>query len=110
MKGRKGESYQDRVARGAEARQKALDQLRSKAPPDPEAMAERRAAAEARDAAKAEKKAAGKAAREQAAADAKQAAEASAAEIEAAAPVPEPTEDERKAARDARYAARKSRR
>lgn len=105
MKGRKGESYQDRVARGAEAKQKALDQLRAKAPPDPEALAARRAAAEARDAAKAERKAA----KDQADAEAKKTADASAAEAAAAAPLG-PTAEERKAARDARYAARKSRR
>ena len=110
MKGLKGESYQDRVARGADAKQKALDQLRARVPPDPEALAARRAAAEARDAAGAERKAARKVARERAAADSKQADKAFATGIETPGSAPEPTEAERKAARDARYAARKSRR
>ena len=108
MKGLKGETYQERLARGAEAKQKALDKLRARAPVDPQILAERRAAAEAREAAKAEKRAADKAAREQAKAEAAEAAAAAAA----AAPKPAaaPTAEELKAARDARYAARKARR
>jgi hypothetical protein len=108
MKGLKGETYQERLARAVEAKQKALDKLRAKAPVDPDVLAERRLAAEAREAAKAEKRAADKVAREQARAEAAK-AEAAAA---AAAPKPAapPTAEERKAARDARYAARKARR
>ena len=99
----KDPSFQDRMAHAAKAKQKALEQLRSRPPVDPEVLAERRAASLKREAAKAERIAAGKAAR-QAAADAA-AAEASAK----AAAAPPPTEAERKAERDARYAARKNR-
>jgi hypothetical protein len=108
MKGLKGETYQERLARGAEAKQKALDKLRAKAPVDPQVLAERKAAAEAREAAKAEKREAARAAREQSKAEAKATAEAAAAASPK--PAPAPTEEERKAARDARYAARKARR
>lgn len=95
----KNPSFQDRVGQSADARTKALDQLRKKPPRDEKVVAERIAAAGRRDAAKAEKAAA------------RQAAEAEAARAradEAAANAP-PTEAERKAARDARYAARKKR-
>ena len=96
----KNPTYQDRVGQAAEARQKALEQLRKKPPRDEKLVAERIAAAEKRELAKAEKAAAKKAA-DAAAAVAK-------AEKEAAnAPA---TEAEKKAARDARYAARKKRR
>jgi hypothetical protein len=100
----KDPSFQDRVGRAAQAKQKALEQFRSRPPLDEKVLAERKAASLKREAAKAEKAAAKKAA-EQAAAEAK-AAEAAA---KAAVPPP-PTEAERKAARDARYAARKNRR
>jgi hypothetical protein len=103
MKSYKEPSFQDRVGRAAEAKQKALDQLRSKPPVDEKIMAERQAARLRREGAEAEKRAAAKA-RKQAAHEAKA---AQAANI-AAAPPP-PTEEERKRARDARYAARKSR-
>jgi hypothetical protein len=103
MKSYKESGFQDRVGRAAEAKEKALEQLRSRPPVDEKVAAERLAASQQREAAKAEKAAAKKAA-EAAAADAK-AAEAAA---KAAVPPP-PTEAERKAARDARYAARKKR-
>ena len=107
MKSYKDPSFQDRIGRAAEARQKALDALRAKPRPDAETLAARKAAQEARDAAAAEKREAKKAAEAAARADAAAAREAEAAAV-AAAPAP-PTEAERKAARDARYAARKSR-
>jgi hypothetical protein len=100
----KDQSFQDRVGRAAEAKQKALDQLRSKPPVDPAVLAERQAAAARRETAKAEKAAEKQAAKQAA----REAAEAEAA-VKAAVPPP-PTEAERKAARDARYAARKKRR
>jgi hypothetical protein len=96
-------SFQERVGRAADAKKKALEQLRSRPPVDPAVAAERKAASDRREAAKADKSAARKEAR-QAAIDAT-AAKAAAA---AAAPAP-PTEAERKAGRDARYAARKNR-
>jgi hypothetical protein len=98
-----GSTFQERIARAAEAKQKALDKLRAKPPIDPAVLAERQEAALKREAAQAEKRAATAAAREAA----KTAKEAEIAERNAvAAP---PTEAELKAARDARYAARKKR-
>ena len=96
-------SFQQRVADAAAAKEKALNRLRSRPPLDESVLAERKANSLKREAAKAQKIADKKAA-EQAAAQAK-AAEVSA---EVAAPPP-PTEAERKAARDARYASRKKR-
>ena len=111
MKSYKDPTFQDRVGRAQEAKQKALDKLRSKPPVDESVLAERKAAAERREAADAEKRAAKKAA-EQASREAKE-AEAAAKEAEAAAKlaaVPTPaSEAEKKLARDARYAARKNR-
>ena len=96
-------SFQDRAAQAAQAKKKALEQYRAKPAVDEKVAAERIAAGQQRAAAKAEKAAAKKAERqaagEAAAADAKE---------KAAAAAP-PTEAERKAARDARYAKRKAR-
>lgn len=95
----KNPTYQDRVGQAADAKQKALEQLRQKPPRDEKLVAERIAAAQKRDEAKAEKAAAKKAA------DA-DAASSKAAEAAANAPA---SEADKKAARDARYAARKKR-
>jgi hypothetical protein len=92
-------TFQDRAGQAAEAKQKALEQYRSRPPVDEKLVAERIAAGERRGAARAEKAATKKAAAEAKAAD-------DAAKAAAAAP---PTEAEKKAARDARYAARKNR-
>lgn len=97
MKGYHEPSYQDRMGRAAEAKQKALDLLKARPAVDEATLAVRRAAALAREAAQAEKRTARKAASDLAAAE-KAGAQKSA-----------PTPEERKAARDARYAARKSR-
>ena len=96
-------SFQDRIGTAAEAKRKALEQLRSRPPIDKKVAAERQAKRLEREA-RAREKAQAKKAEKQALKDAK-AAEA-AAKAAAAAP---PTEAERKAARDARYAARKAR-
>jgi hypothetical protein len=96
-------SFQDRAGQAAKAKQKALDQLRARPPLDEKLAAERLAASQEREAARAEKAAVKKAEREQAA---KATAADAAAKAAAAAP---PTEAERKAARDARYAKRKGR-
>jgi hypothetical protein len=93
-------SFQDRIGRAADAKKKALEQLRAKPPIDLERAAERKAASLRREIAKEEKLAAKKAE--------KQALEIAAAETRSAIPSPR-TEAERKADRDARYAARKSR-
>lgn len=110
MKSYKDPSYQDRAGRAAEAKQRALDNLRSKAPVDEKIVAERRAARLKREAAEAEKRAARKSAEAAAKAAKAAAAEAArdAAPKAAAAPAPR-TEAEMKLARDARYAARKNR-
>jgi hypothetical protein len=108
-------SFEDRVASGAKAKQKALDTLMAKPPVDPAMMVERREAREAREKARAEQRAA------QAEADAAAEAEKGAAqaaleaEVEAAAtlkaePLKPASAAEMKSARDARYAARQARR
>lgn len=105
MKSFKDPSFQDRVGRAAEAKKKALDQLKAKPPVDEAVLAERTAARLAKEAAEAERRAAKKAAEQ----EAKAAKAAEAERLKAAKNVPMPTEAERKAARDARYAARKNR-
>jgi len=111
MAGYKSPDFNERTAAARDAKQKALDQLREKPAIDPAVLAERQAAREARDAAAAERRAArqraieeakaAKLAEKQRIADEKEAAEAAKA--------PQRTEAELKAARDARYAARKAR-
>ena len=98
----KHQSYQDRVSQAADAKDRALEQLRLRPKPDEKKMAERKAASTRRQALQAEKSTAKKTALE---ATARSKAKAKA---QAAAPVP--SEAELKAARDARYAARKARR
>jgi hypothetical protein len=96
-------TFQDRAAQAAKAKQKAVEQLRSRPPVDEKLAAERKAAAEAKAADKAQKAVAKKAER----AAAKEAnARDEAAKAAAAAPK---SEAELKVARDARYAARKAR-
>jgi hypothetical protein len=104
------DSFQDRVGQAAEAKRKALEKLRSKPPVDPAVAAERQEAARRREA-RAEEKRAARTEKAKAAEGARAAEDAKAAQTaaEAAAAPPPPTEAERKAARDARYAARKSR-
>ncbi len=104
MKSYKVPSFQDRVGRAAEAKQKALDNLRSKPPIDERIVAERQAARLKREAAEAEKRAAKRAAEQSASAAKAEDAAAKLAAILAAR-----TEAEKKLARDARYAARKNR-
>ncbi|HVF82859.1 MAG TPA: DUF6481 family protein [Sphingomicrobium sp.] len=102
MKSYKDPSFQDRVGRAAEAKQKALEQLKAKPAPDPKLVAARVEANARREAAKAEKLAARKASE----LAAKEAAAAKVAADAKAAPL---SEAELKAKRDARYAARKKR-
>ena len=99
----KDPSFQDRAALSAQAKQKALEKLKNKPPVDEAVLAARRETAARREAAAQEKRAA-KAAQ----AEAEASARAEAAAKVAAAPAPK-TEAELKAARDAKYAARKSR-
>jgi hypothetical protein len=114
-------SFQDRNATAARAKQNALEKLRARPAVDPAVLAERRNASDARDralmqqrAAKAEADALAKA--EKAALKARQAAKEmqDIEDAEAAAALKEarltpPNAAEMKAARDARYAARKAR-
>lgn len=110
MSSYKAPSFQDRIAAAGSARQKALDALRAKPPVDAAILTERRLAQEARDqavaierAAKAQALALAKAEK----AERKAVAEAAAA-LKAARLTPA-SAAEMKAARDARYAARKAR-
>jgi hypothetical protein len=102
----KSPTFQERAELAAKARQAALDKLRDKAPIDEATLAERRQAQLARDAAEAERRDAKLAARELEKAARKLRAEE---KREAEKPVLLPTAAELKAARDARYARRKSR-
>ncbi len=98
-------TFQERAALAAKAKQEALQKLREKPPVDETVVAERIAAQQARLAAQARAREEKLAAREREKAEKK-------ARAEAAAPPPPPpelTEAEKKALRDARYAARKSR-
>jgi len=106
MKSNHNPSLQDRQAAAAKSRQKALDALRAKPPVDEKIVAARAEAQVKRDAAATEKRAA-KLAQQEAAAAAKAAEAAEAAKAKA--PPTLPTAAEMKAARDARYAARKNR-
>ena len=109
MAGYKDPGFEERVASAARAKAKALEQLRAKPPLDEAAIAQAKAAREAREAREAEKREARRLAKE-AADDAKRekAAEA-AAQAEAVKAEANLSEAERKALRDARYAARKNR-
>ena len=98
----KNPSFEDRARQAAQAKEKALSQLRLRPDPDEETVARRKAAGARREDVQAKKAATKKAAAE--------AAALSKAEARAKATAPVPTEAERKAARDARYAARKARR
>ena len=96
MKSYQDPSFQERVERAAEAKKKALDQLRARPPIDAAVQAARIAASTKREALSASK------------AQAKKASKQNAIDAVAAAPAP-PTEAELKARRDAKYAARKRR-
>ena len=93
------DSFQDRIANAAKAREKALENLRAKPAPDPKAVAERIERQKQRAAREAEKAEAKRAKRD-----------AEAAEKAAKAAASTPLSDvELKARRDAKYAARKAR-
>lgn len=114
MAGYKEPTFKERAEAAAKAREKALARLNAK-PPIDQAEVDRRIAAQAeRDAAKARKRAAAEAAKQAELAEAErlraeQLAAAAAEAAAAAPPKPVMTEAERKAARDAKFAARKSR-
>jgi hypothetical protein len=113
MAGYKEPGFQERVLNAAQARETALAKLKAKPQLDAEDVARLKAEHDAREAAKLEKRAAIKVAREaerEAEREAKRLREEAAAAAAAPPPKePEMSEDERKAIRDARYAARKAR-
>ncbi len=104
--------FEERAAMARAAKQSALDKLRDKPAPDHEAIAERQAAFAAREALAVERRTARQLAEREAKA-AKLAARTPDPEVGDAEPSPAaprvPDETELKAARDARYAARKAR-
>ena len=104
MSGFSQPSFQERTKMAAKAKQAALKKLKAKPPVSPEVIAERKAARLAKEAAQAKKREEKLAAAEKAKAEKIAAQEAA----EAAKPA-ELTEEEKKAIRDARYAARKNR-
>ena len=97
----KSPDFNQRTAAARAAKEAALEKLRNKGARDPALIAERLAAQAAKEAAAAERRAAKLAAAEEA-----KAAKAAAAQAAEVTPL---TEAEMKAARDARYAARKAR-
>lgn len=103
-------TFQDRAALAAQAKQKAIEKLKAKPPVDPAVAAARAAAREAKEAAIVKKREEKAAALEQARLDKIAKAEAAAAEIEAEKQRLIDADIAAKAARDARYAARKAKR
>ncbi|MDB5738878.1 MAG: hypothetical protein JWO65_2546 [Sphingomonas bacterium] len=104
----KDPTFEERRALAMQAKQKALDKLRAKPPVDDAVLAERTAARLVREAAEVEAREARRLVREQEKTDRK-AAQIAKAEAEAAAKPVELTDAEKKALRDAKYAARKNR-
>ncbi|WP_328805529.1 DUF6481 family protein [Sphingomonas albertensis] len=104
----KDPSFQDRTSSAAAAKQKALEALKAKPPIDEAVVAERLAAREAKELAEREKRAAKRAAEDEAKAVKKAEAEAAAAKKREAEAKVELTDAEKKAIRDAKYAARKN--
>lgn len=100
MAGYKEPGHDARRAAAASARENALAKLKARTPLDPTVQAQRMAAAEAREKLQAEKRELLKA---------KKAQELAEKAERATKVTPGPTEAERKAARDAKYAARKAR-
>jgi len=101
MKGFKNPSFQDRANASASAKTRALEILKAAPKPDEAELAAGAARAQEREAKEAAKREAVRLAKEE------QAQKEEAARL--AAIVAVPTEAERKAARDAKYAARKAR-
>jgi hypothetical protein len=108
MKRYKEPGFQDRISAATRARSDALTQLQARPPVDAELAAARAARSLAREEAAQKKRQAARLAAEEAKA-AKRAKALEAAAASALPDKPELTEEERKAARDARYLARKKR-
>ncbi|MBB6124577.1 DUF6481 family protein [Sphingobium subterraneum] len=109
MHGYKEPSFQERTAAAARARNSALEKLQARPPLSQDEIDRRVAAQAAKDAAAQAKRAAAVLAREAAAEAKAERGREAARLVEPAATDPVLTESERKAARDARYAARKHR-
>jgi hypothetical protein len=109
MPGYKEPGFQERVAAAARAKQSALAGLRSKPPVDDATRAEQAIRREAREAAAAAKREAAQLAKAQARAAKAERAQQTATIVKPTAEARAKTEAELKAARDLRYAARKSR-
>ena len=103
-------TFQDRAALSADAKQRALEKLKAKPPVDPAVLAARAAAREAKEAAEVKKREEKKLAIEQARLDKLAKAEAAEQAIKDAEQAAVQAEIDKKAARDARYAARKAKR
>ena len=97
----KSPTFQDRAGQAASAKHQALEGLRLRPAPSEAVVAKRKQSAERKAIVRADKAKVKK--------EAARLAESVKAQAEAKANVPAPTEAERKAGRDARYAARKSR-
>ena len=110
MAGFKTPDFNERAAESRAAKQKLIDRNRDRPAPDPAQVAERQVARAAREVAAAERRASRQLALEEAKA-AKLASSAPEPEESGQAPKPQSarSEAELKAARDARYAARKTR-
>jgi hypothetical protein len=104
----KAPDFNERTAAAKQAREKALAKLRDRPPVDPAQAAERQAARLAKEAAAQERSAARRAEQEQRKVEKREKAAAE-AEAKQAAIKPKLSEDEARALRDAKYAARKSR-
>ena len=108
MAGYKELDFNERRAASRKARENALAKLKARPPIDEAEQARRREAQDARDAAQAEKRRAAKEAKLRAA-QARRSDEARDEKVETATPsTAQPTDEERKAARDAKYAKRKN--
>lgn len=108
MKGYQQPGFEDRVAAAKRAKAEALEKLRAKPPVDEAELAARIERERAREIAAAEKREAARIAKEEAIAAKAEQARLAAEAAEAARPKVL-TPEEQKAARDARYAARKAR-
>jgi hypothetical protein len=103
MAGYRDLDFNERRAAAQKARETALAQLKARPPVDEAELARRRAEREAREAAQAAKRRAAKEAARKEQARAEEAADRASRSAQ-------PTDEERKAARDAKYAARKKKR
>lgn len=109
MQGYKEPGFQERVAAANRAKDKALEKLRNRPPIDEAERARQIARRQAKETAAAEKREAARQAKQAAELAEQERAREAAEAAENAAQAAVATEAERKAARDARYAARKKR-